>query len=118
MSSAVGTSHVDTTILYTYTRQLKKTRCFYISKEHCRFREGKKQTPKTILCIFHLGSGEQTFQFYGSDRETLGRRHPNQSRTATRFQLGPKTSAWGWGGWGGVKRHPAMVFFPQQQPDS
>lgn len=38
-----------------------------------RFREGKKQTPKTILCIFHLVSGEQAFQFYGRDIETLKR---------------------------------------------
>lgn len=77
MSSAVGTYHLDTTILYTYTRhKKKKVMLLHIQRTLSivsRFREGKKQTPKTILCIFHLVSGEQAFQFYGRDIETLKR---------------------------------------------
>lgn len=62
-------------IIYIY-KTLKKVMLLHIQRTLSivsRFREGKKQTPKTILCIFHLVSGEQAFQFYGRDIETLKR---------------------------------------------
>lgn len=82
MSSAVGTSYLDTTILYTYTRQLKKPDAFTYPKNTVgSARERNK--PQRQYCAFSILAAENRHSSFmaaiekpwGEDTQTsLGQR--------------------------------------------